>query len=236
MSLANRSYQKEILDEEHIPFKDIKLNMEELNTINTFLGGHKITCKGVAFFLQATKPGKTLSILEIGSGGGDNLNAIHKHLSLLGIKHKLTGIDIKQECLDYASARHAYMNAVWICSDYKTTNMAGERPDVIFSSLFCHHFTDNELVEQLIWMKNNSRLGFFINDLHRHPVAYHSIKLLTAIFSKSYLVKNDAPLSIKRGFIRSDWERLLALAGISHYSLEWKWAFRHLICVANEQQ
>jgi len=27
-----------------------------------------------------------------------------------------------------------------------------------------------------------------------------SIKMLTALFSKSWLVKNDAPLSVKRGF------------------------------------
>jgi hypothetical protein len=81
----------------------------------------------------------------------------------------------------------------------------------------------------LQWMQQNSRVGFFINDLHRHPLAYYSIKWLTRLFSKSYLVKNDAPISVERGFIKKEWENLCAMAGIKPLSIQWQWAFRHLI-------
>jgi hypothetical protein len=104
-----------------------------------------------------------------------------------------------------------------------------EKPHIIFSSLFCHHFKDEELVFMLRWMQGNTSTGFFINDLHRHPLAYHSIKLLTGIFSKSHMVKNDAPLSVQRGFVRRDWERFFKAAGLSHYKCSWKWAFRWLV-------
>ena len=83
----------------------------------------------------------------------------------------------------------------------------------------------------LQWSKQNSRSGFFINDLHRHPVAYYSIKLLSLLFSKSYLVKNDAPLSVKRGFKRNEIIACLANAGISDFSIKWKWAFRWLVII-----
>jgi hypothetical protein len=79
------------------------------------------------------------------------------------------------------------------------------------------------------WMKETCRIGFLINDLHRHPLAFYSIKLLTQVFSKSYLVKNDAPLSVQRGFTRSEWESIFLAAGINNYSIEWRWAFRWLI-------
>jgi hypothetical protein len=81
------------------------------------------------------------------------------------------------------------------------------------------------------WMHENSRSGFFINDLHRHPLAYHSIRLLTCFFSKSYLVKHDAPLSVLRGFKKKEMEELLNSAGIQHYKIQWKWAFRWLVIV-----
>lgn len=45
--LSKRSYQKEILDGEDIPFEDIKQNMYELDKINSWLGGHRITLKGL---------------------------------------------------------------------------------------------------------------------------------------------------------------------------------------------
>jgi hypothetical protein len=82
-------------------------------------------------------------------------------------------------------------------------------------------------------MKNNSTLGFFVNDLHRHPLAYYSINLLTSIFSKSYLVKNDAPLSVARGFKKNELEDVLQQSSITHYQLKWKWAFRWLLLVTH---
>jgi len=78
-------------------------------------------------------------------------------------------------------------------------------------------------------MEVNARSGWFINDLHRHYLAYHSIRWLTKWFSKSYLVKNDAPLSVLRGFNRREWLELLRQADVRHGKVQWKWAFRWLI-------
>lgn len=78
-------------------------------------------------------------------------------------------------------------------------------------------------------MQENSTTGFFINDLQRHPLAYYSIKWITSLFSKSYLVKNDAPLSVARGFTKKEWIEIFRSAGISNFSIKWKWAFRYLI-------
>lgn len=231
--MKKRSYDKELIDRDDIPFTDIRQNLVELNTINTLLGGHRITKKGVTFFLKELKPGQPLAIAEIGCGGGDNLAAIKDFLDKKGIEVNLTGIDIKQECILYAQEKNDF-NATWTCCDYRKTRWDNGKPDIVFSSLFCHHFTDEQLVEQLTWLKKNSRLGFFINDLHRNSIAYFAIKLLSCLFSKSYLVKNDAPLSVKRGFKKTEWVELLQKAGIKKYRVSWNWAFRYLICVTNE--
>ncbi|MGZ5255480.1 MAG: methyltransferase domain-containing protein, partial [Flavitalea sp.] len=57
----------------------------------------------------------------------------------------------------------------------------------------------------------------------------YAIKIITAIFSKSYLVKNDAPLSVLRGFKKTELISALKQAGINDASIEWKWAFRWLV-------
>src|SRR4051794_32212276 len=226
MNLKHRSYQKELLDNDAIPFADIQQNMHELDVINAWLGGHRITLKGFNLLRNGKKE---LHVCEIGCGGGDNLQAIYKWCKKLNIQVTFTGIDIKEECIAYAKAKQAlpvYTN--WICSDYRDVNFT-TKPDIVFSSLFCHHFTDEELMQQLQWMQHQSAVGFFINDLQRNPVAYHSIKLLTGLFSKSYLVKNDAPLSVKRGFTKVEWKDIFTKANISTYHIEWQWAFRYLI-------
>ena len=85
----------------------------------------------------------------------------------------------------------------------------------------------------LLWMTANTSKGFFINDLQRHPFAYYSIKWITKIFSRSYMVKNDAPLSVSRGFTKAEWEKIFNSAGIKNFIIEWKWAFRYLVVHKN---
>ena len=91
MSLAIRSYEKELLDQDDIPFSDILGTMQELNVINTLLGGHSITRDGIDFFLDDAPHDKQLTIAEIGCGGGDNLSAIHKFLSKIDRPASLIG-------------------------------------------------------------------------------------------------------------------------------------------------
>jgi hypothetical protein len=43
------------------------------------------------------------------------------------------------------------------------------------------------------------------------------------------LVKNDAPLSVLRGFHRSELADLQKALGSGAISIQWKWAFRWLI-------
>ena len=236
ISLTNRSYQKEMLDAPYIPFADIRQNMKELNTINTYLGGHAISIGGIKEILKSHPANKPLTVCEIGCGGGDNLKAIQQWCTRNLINISFTGIDLKPECIEFAKQQYPALKAQWICSDYKTVQFGNDKPDIIFSSLFCHHFEEDELVTMLQWMQQNSGAGFFINDLQRHPLAYYAIKLITGIFSKSALVKNDAPLSVARGFKKWEWEKSIAAAGIADCTIQWKWAFRYLITAVSSRK
>jgi 2-polyprenyl-3-methyl-5-hydroxy-6-metoxy-1,4-benzoquinol methylase len=229
MFLTRRSYAKELLDNDDIPFEDIKQNMKELDFINTWLGGHAITIAGIKKIVSSAGKVSHISICEIGCGGGDNLRAIHRWAIRNNITVALTGIDKKKECIDFARQQIPDKTYQWICSSYETVDMSAINADIIFSSLFCHHFSEDQLVYMLQWMKQHSARGFFINDLHRHILAFYSIKVLSRLFSKSYLVKNDAPLSVKRGLIRKEWRKIMQRAGVKQYSIQWEWAFRWLI-------
>lgn len=230
VNLSTRSHKKELLDEDNIPFAEIKKNMQELNIINSRLGGHRITQNAVKYFAKLSSC--PLLVCEIGCGGGDNLAAIDR---IKKIDCTFIGVDNKQACIEFAKSQYKQLEATWQVCDYENASFIN-KPDVIFSSLFCHHFTDSQIVDMLTWMKNNSAQGFFINDLQRHPMAYYLIKWITKIFSKSYLVKHDAPLSVARSFTRSEWVAYFAKADIVNYSIRWQWAFRYLIISKNNNK
>lgn len=227
MDFSLRSDKLELLDQTDIPAADIQRNLYELSVINRYLGGHAITLEG---FKQLAKKGKPLHICEVGCGGGDNLKAIESEVAGKDINLLFTGIDINADCIQVAKQVNWQSPVQFIVRDYKEVQF-DIKPDILFCSLFCHHFKEHELILLFRWLHVNSRYGFFINDLHRHPIAYHSIRLLTSLFSKSYLVKNDAPLSVLRGFKKNELEDLLHKAGIAHYAIHWKWAFRWLVVV-----
>lgn len=225
---SQRSSQLELLDAPNIPFADIRQNMRELDTINTLLGGHRISLKGLEALLRGREKSQPFSLLEIGCGDGNNLRVIKKWAATRGYNLQLAGVDYNPSCIAYAQQVPENSGITFYCSDYQQVPLQ-IKPHFIFASLFCHHFTSEELVLQLRWMQQFAALGFFINDLHRHPVAYHSIRLLTQLFSKSYLVKNDAPLSVLRGFTKRELQALLQRAGITEVYVKWMWAFRWLV-------
>ena len=226
---THRSPEKELLDGVNLPFEDIRLNMQELDVINSTLGGHRITLAGIRALLPEKVPTTSpWHICEIGCGGGDNLRVVRQYLERKGIPAVYTGIDLNPHCTAFAECRDENAGITFLCADYQHATFASP-PDIIFSSLFCHHFDDKKLQEQWLWMKENARLGFFINDLHRHPLAYYAIRYLTRWFSRSYLVKHDAPLSVLRGFRRAELLALQQALPPANISLHWQWAFRWLM-------
>jgi ubiquinone/menaquinone biosynthesis C-methylase UbiE len=177
--------------------------------------------------------GRPLRLADLGSGGGDTLRHVARWTRRQGVGAELVGVDANSFMLDYASAKsQAYPEISYQQADIFSPEFASQPYDVLTASLFCHHFTDAELVSLLRRWHRQAGVAVIINDLHRHPLAYYSIKCLTRLSGGSRLVQNDAPLSVARAFSRRDWQRLLAQAGITEYSLRWCWAFRWQVVVA----
>ena len=223
--LKFRSLEKEILDGNNYSKEELFQNLKELEIINSKLGGNKINKKG---FQYLSKNKEQLRVLEVGCGGGDNLSFLQKKFP----NNQFYGSDINPYCIEYSNKNRKANLEFFLQDAFELT----EKYDIIYNSLFCHHFSDDELVIHIKKLYQLSNLGLFINDLERNPIAYYSIKFLSKIFSKSRLVKNDAPLSVKRGFKKREWEVILKKAGITNYKIKWCWAFRWLIIIPNESK
>ena len=225
---SQRSHKKELLDEPNIPKDLLYRNLVELEFINKYLGGHSISIKGIKTLVVDYS--KTYTIADIGCGGGDSLKAIAAWSKKENYKVNLLGVDLKEACINYAKINCSEYTMNFLCEDFRTTFSSATPIDIVHASLFCHHFTENEIIE-FIQLCSKHKAIFVINDLERNPIAYYAIKLLTKLFSKSPLVKNDAPLSVLRGFKKVEWQAILKKSGIKKYSIKNRWAFRHLVII-----
>lgn len=228
---SQRSQEKELMDDLECSGEMLIHTLNELKTINRWLGGNYVTTDGIRSFFDS-HPQEQYTVADIGCGGGDIIRVMHDWASKQSSLVKFVGIDANPNIINLAKSRLKDLkNVTFSVQNVFSERFSEEKVDIATCTLFTHHFTDSELVDLITALKVKSRIGLVINDLHRHPFAYYSIKYLTAIFSKSPMVQNDAPVSVLRAFSRNDWERILKAAGINEFELTWHWAFRWQVLI-----
>jgi SAM-dependent methyltransferase len=230
-SFAERSREAEWMDDPDIAFEAFEDCLAELSRVNTVTLARPPTLKWLARATASLPRGESFTLLDVGSGQGDMLRAIHAWAVKAGLRPRLTGLDLSP--WSAPSARTATDLSLGI--DYVTGDVfdyAPGRPlDFIVSSLVAHHMSDDQVVSFLRLMEDTAAKGWFVNDLHRHPVAFYGFKALSAAAMWTPIVRHDGAISVARAFRFQDWRRLLKAAAIPEeaVSIEWRLPFR--ICV-----
>ncbi len=223
---THRSQQIEIMDDLQCQGEVVNQTLRELEFINRWLGGNAVTLEGVK---QLTRghTSEPFFIADLGCGGGDMLKLLAEWGRINNRSLKLVGIDANPHIIEFARNNcGSYPEISFEILDIFLPEFQQKKYDIIMGTLFYHHFDNTVLVGFFAKLIHQARLGVVINDIHRHWLAYYSIRILTKFFSKSSMVKFDAPLSVLRAFTRKELIEILERAGIQHFQLRWKWAFR----------
>ena len=228
-----RSSEPEMMDDFSLGHQVIDPIMDELEVVNKLLGGYNVFFD--AFKKIGIKDGMTIS--DWGCGGGDSLRVIAAWAQKRNLKINLVGVDATASAIEYARQKSSgFPEITYIHSDVMSSDLRENQFDIVISSLFTHHFPENDWIDLVKKMISCSRSHVIINDLHRHWFAYHSIGVLTRLFSRSEMVKHDSKVSVLRSFKRPELNRMFRIAGIQNYSIKWMWAFRWQIILTKNNQ
>jgi SAM-dependent methyltransferase len=210
LNFSRRAYLSELMDgpSSYAEFRDCLLDLEKVN--RTVLA-YRPTLAWLEQF--AVKDGGPLHILDVGCGGGDMLRRVEVWARSRRVAVQLTGIDLNPYAARAARELTGNSSIEWVTGDvlaYRPSNPI----DVVISSLFTHHLTDAEIVNFVSWMEQVAERGWFINDLHRKIAPYYGFKALAWVMRWHRFVRHDGAVSIRRSFLREDWERYCATAGL----------------------
>jgi SAM-dependent methyltransferase len=233
-SAARRSTDEEWMDTETVPYEDFRACLADLATVNRLSFGYRPT---LAFLDRLRRErrlptGRPLRIVDAGSGYGDTLRKVAGWGTRHGVALTLTGVDINPWSTRAAEEASAGLAVDWVTADvFAYARALAEPPDVVISALFTHHLPDTAVVDFLRWMEATATVGWFVNDLHRHRTSHAGFTAISSLAGWHRFVRHDGPVSIARGFVRADWDRLLDAAGLTgKAAVTWWTPFR--LCVA----
>jgi SAM-dependent methyltransferase len=193
-------------------YGDFRGCLQSLEQINRWLLGYRPTLTWLKRLTHGSRD--PVRIVDVGSGGGDLLRRIASWARSRGIAVQLTGIDLNPHAARAAAeCTPKELGIAWLTGnalEYRPE----KPPDIIVSSLMAHHLEDEEIVALLRWMETAAQAGWFINDLERSQWSCRMFGWLDRIAGWHRFVRHDGPVSFRRAFLREDWLRLLALAGI----------------------
>jgi SAM-dependent methyltransferase len=225
--LDQRATAEELMDADDLPPDIYAAVVADLARVNVVT---MAACPTLAFLARLTKQGQRYRLLDVGYGDGDMLRRIADWGARRGIAFDLVGVDLNPRSEAAARAHTPPDLAInWRTGDY--ADFAGQGWDFVISSLVAHHMTRAQLTAFLRFMAREARVGWLVNDLHRHGFAYHGWPLLAGLFGWHPIVRHDGRLSIARSYRPAEWPPLLAEAGISKARVFRTFPFR--LCVAS---
>ena len=236
MDFGRRSGQAEMMDAEDISFEDFQNCLHGLEIVNSCVLAYRPTLHWLTKTLRGINPREPISRLDVGSGGGGMLRKIRKWARRDGREIGLTGIDLNPWSKKAAESFTPSDASI----QFETCDIFSIDPDrtadLIISSVFTHHLTDNEIVKFLQWMDRHATRGWFINDLHRHPVPFYFVRYAMRVLRAGPMIAHDGPISVARAFTAADWRSLIAEAGIPVEQVRISWFFPFRYCVAKAQR
>jgi 2-polyprenyl-3-methyl-5-hydroxy-6-metoxy-1,4-benzoquinol methylase len=224
--MRQRSTAAEWMDDAAATEAEFASALHDLARINRLSLAYRPTLRWLDRLVARTGA-QSLSVLDVGAGGGDMLRAIAGWGARRGVAVQLTGLDRSPWAARTAAA--AGTPGEFLTTDLFALDPA-RRFDVVLCSLFAHHLGDAELVRFFRWIEARARCGWLVSDLHRHWLPWGFVWGAVRALRMDPMVVHDSTVSIARGFIRADWQRLLAKAGIAA-DIRWAVPFRWTVGV-----
>jgi SAM-dependent methyltransferase len=183
----------EMLD--HAPADVARASLRDLARINRYLGGYYVL--GRLFHGVANK-GDSFSVLDVGAASGDMGAAIRR----LYPRASVTSLDYRAQHLTQATDPKVVADAFRL--PFRPASF-----DFVFSSLFLHHFTDDQVVDLFRSFRCLARRAVLAIDLDRGPLAYHFLPNTRWLFGWHDITISDGQISVAAALKKDE---LLALA------------------------
>ena len=201
--------------------------------------------------LRRLSSSRSLSVLDLGAGGGGFLGYLYDRLlpdsiqqdqrsrpegrgaanSIIGPSREgilLIGLDRSLSAL--CMARQWQSPGIrWVCGDATSIPLGDGSVDVVTCSLFLHHFDDAAAAGVLREAARVARCGVIAGDLSRSRLAWAATWVGTRLLSRSQLFHVDGPRSVRAAFSADELAAVAQEGGLIGAEVLRRFPFRLLL-------
>ena len=226
--ISHRARGTEIMDDFDLKGEKLAQTLEDLDKVNKWLGGNKITINGIKRIISETSPKEPVKIVDVGCGNGTILRQIADYGRKINLNLDLIGIDANPHAIAIAEdLSKNYPEIKFAALNIFSTVFAEKKYDIVLCTLTLHHFHDNQIEELIRVFYQSAKLGIVINDLQRSKAAYYLFQVFCAVFIRNEIARKDGLTSILRGFRKGELEKYSSIIRAEQQDIRWKWAFRY---------
>ena len=203
------------MDREPVEGEELDGVLRFLRLTNLRFGGNRVVLRRLAEWSRAWPPGRTVTVLDAGCGGGDLSEAILEWAERNGTPVRVTAVDRAPAIAARAGERLArWPNAAVLRGDALDAGRTGVH-DYVVASLFLHHVPEAGLVAALRALDRAARRGVVVGDLRRTLPSYLAVGAIS-VAAGNRIVRNDGPLSVRRAFSADELAGAAAEAGLPY--------------------
>ncbi len=202
----------ELLDDPRADEGDVVASLRDIARINRVFGGAAAAATRLDEFLAVLPAGRTVSLLDVGTGAGDIPRAVARCAARQGIALRVVGLERIP-----AAAREAARGggAEVLIADGGSLPLRDRSVDLVLCAKLLHHLPGEAGRRLLREMDRVARLGVVVADIRRSALAAAGIWLASFPLRLHPVTRRDSVISVFRGFSSGELRGVCAAAGVA---------------------
>jgi len=206
----------------------LERDLENLRTLNRRFGSHALV---LGFLKRWLRPGRAWHILDLATGSGDIPEVIAKWARARNLAVQIDAVERQPATLAIARRRCAAHPEIRFHAGDIRDFGAGESWDIVICSLALHHFSEADAIAILRHVHTLAHRFALISDLRRCALGTLGVDLLTAVWMREPMTRNDARASVRRAFSFAELAALARRAGWQRFGHTRHFGFRQAIAI-----
>ncbi len=230
MKLFQRTLRPELMDQPGLEETIHRGALAGLGRINQWSGTSRTLWSALREAVKSCHgpPRSPVRILELASGGGDVICALAAAARRARLPLVLHGWDLSPTAVAHAQAlagRGRFDNVQFFQRDALAATLPQDY-DVIFCTLFLHHLDESSALTLLQRMAAAARKAVIIDDLRRTLLGWGLAWLGCRLLSRSRIVHEDGPQSVRAAYTLRELQHLVRQAGLQDAVVHCHWPQR----------